>query len=225
MNGLKIRPGAISSVCFIRITKYLNNIILKLQGELYMNIADNILKYHLKNVYFICGTACGGKTTISRALAEKYGFVLYDMDTRYPENDLIADNVNQPAMTTKFPSWEYYFNRPYKEYGEWLKNSMNEQIPMALIELIKLSQNQKVVADIHLSVDTASRISDFNRVVFLIARPELISKDYYKRPDHRDLYDCIMSLSDPEKSFENCSKTLEYCNGSIYNEAKNSELF
>ena len=42
-----------------------------------MNIQDNILKHYLKNVYFVCGTACGGKSTLSRALAEKHGhFVL-----------------------------------------------------------------------------------------------------------------------------------------------------
>lgn len=39
-----------------------------------MKIENNIIKHHLKNVYFIGGTACGGKTTISKVLAEKYGF-------------------------------------------------------------------------------------------------------------------------------------------------------
>ena len=39
-----------------------------------MIFQDNVIKEYLKNVYFITGTPCGGKTTVSRALAEKYGF-------------------------------------------------------------------------------------------------------------------------------------------------------
>ena len=42
-----------------------------------MIFQDNIMKEYLKNVYFIRGTPCGGKTTLSCALAEKYGFELF----------------------------------------------------------------------------------------------------------------------------------------------------
>ena len=42
-----------------------------------MIFQDNVIKKYLKNVYFITGTPCGGKTTISRALAEKYGVDRY----------------------------------------------------------------------------------------------------------------------------------------------------
>lgn len=38
-----------------------------------MNIEDNILKSYLKNVIFISGLACGGKSTMAKALADKYG--------------------------------------------------------------------------------------------------------------------------------------------------------
>ena len=47
-----------------------------------MIFQDNVIKEYLKNVYFITGTPCGGKTTVSRALAEKYGFELFDVDER-----------------------------------------------------------------------------------------------------------------------------------------------
>ncbi len=51
-----------------------------------MKIEDNIIKHNLKNVLFICGTACAGKTTMSKLLAEKYNFYLYDMDKQYTEH-------------------------------------------------------------------------------------------------------------------------------------------
>ena len=37
-----------------------------------MNLQDNILKEYLKNVFFVTGTPCGGKTTVSKALGEKF---------------------------------------------------------------------------------------------------------------------------------------------------------
>ena len=47
------------------------------KGDFVMIFQDNIMKEYLKNVYFITGTPCGGKTTVSRALAEKYGFEFF----------------------------------------------------------------------------------------------------------------------------------------------------
>ena len=60
-----------------------------------MNIQDNILKQYLKNVYFVCGTACGGKSTLSRALAEKHSFLLYDADARFDEHIALSAPVAQ----------------------------------------------------------------------------------------------------------------------------------
>ncbi|MBP5605832.1 MAG: hypothetical protein J6X60_09875 [Ruminiclostridium sp.] len=38
-----------------------------------MKIANNIIRSHLKNVYFLCGGAYGGKTTIAKLPEEKHG--------------------------------------------------------------------------------------------------------------------------------------------------------
>lgn len=56
-----------------------------------MIFQDNVIKEYLKNVYFITGTPCGGKTTVSRALAEKYGFELFDVDERFDEHKKMSN--------------------------------------------------------------------------------------------------------------------------------------
>lgn len=43
------------------ITHILNKENLYLGGKNNMNIANNIIREHLKNVYFLCGGAYGGK--------------------------------------------------------------------------------------------------------------------------------------------------------------------
>lgn len=64
---------------------------------------DYLKKYkkeQFQNVYFVAGTATGGKTTVSKALAEKYGWLRYDADERFDgrfsrsENRTVKDVVN-----------------------------------------------------------------------------------------------------------------------------------
>ena len=40
-----------------------------------MKIENNILKYYLKNVYFITGTAYAGKSTTVKMLADRYDMI------------------------------------------------------------------------------------------------------------------------------------------------------
>ena len=41
-----------------------------------MKIENTILKYYLKNVCFITGTAYAGKSTMAKMLAERYDMIL-----------------------------------------------------------------------------------------------------------------------------------------------------
>lgn len=63
-----------------------------------MIFQDNVIKEYLKNVYFIAGTPCGGKTTISRALGDRYGIRVYDIDEQFPKHQQMSSSVYQPAM-------------------------------------------------------------------------------------------------------------------------------
>ena len=66
-----------------------------------MKLQDNVLKAYLKNVLFISGTPCGGKTTVSRRLAEKYGLLfvplqdlLLKVNEGAPEDYWLRDGVH-----------------------------------------------------------------------------------------------------------------------------------
>ena len=54
-----------------------------------MDYLDNYTKEDFKNVYFITGTATGGKTTISKLLAQKYNFVRYDVDEEFDRHKIL----------------------------------------------------------------------------------------------------------------------------------------
>lgn len=60
-----------------------------------MQIADNIIKHALSNVYFIWGS---GKTTTANALGQKHGFYVYHTDNSRSRHFKNAHPDYQPAM-------------------------------------------------------------------------------------------------------------------------------
>ncbi|MCL2815365.1 MAG: hypothetical protein FWD23_12260 [Oscillospiraceae bacterium] len=178
-----------------------------------MNIANNILKRSLQNVYFFVGTGCGGKTTMGRELSKKYGFVYFSDNWNEPnwkEWESIIDEKYQPYSHNggKAFSNEEYFGRSVEEFLADKKSKSSqaagmENIAFSIIEIIKLSQKNTVVADIWIEdFDFLLEISDYNRIACLLAPGELIIRDYYQRDDHMDFTKAIQSLENPEQKFE-----------------------
>ena len=78
-----------------------------------MNIANNILKHSLKNVYFLIGTACGGKTTMAREISKKHGFIHFNDNWNediFKVWESIIDEKYQPNSTQRREiKWEEHF--------------------------------------------------------------------------------------------------------------------
>ena len=196
-----------------------------------MNIAENILKHSLKNVYFLTGTACGGKTTMAKALVQKYGFIHYN-DNWHEDHfkvwqSIIDEKYQKNSFSRKRIDWEEYFSRPLEEFlsDKGDSHGSNEYLQFSIIELIKLSQHKKVVADIWAPISLIAEISDYNRIACLLAPGELIIRDYYTRDDHKDFTECIKSLKDPEKKFETQNELFKIQAIEMAKEAEKYGLF
>lgn len=190
-----------------------------------MNFKENVLKKYLKNVYFITGSPCGGKTTISRALAEKYGFELFDIDERFDEHQKLSDSVNQPAMNKQFSSADEFFGRSVEEYKRWLLASTREQLEFVLLDLIRISADKRVLCDCHLTVEQALMFSEPSRVVFLLKDPSNLVDEYRERWDHQGFNRYLNSASDVESAKKTVSTTLYELNIGHIEEVKNSPFF
>lgn len=190
-----------------------------------MNFQENVLKEYLKNVYFITGTPCGGKTTISRALAKKYGFELFDIDERFEEHQKISDSAHQPAMNKQFRNADEFFGRSVEEYKKWLIDNTREQLEFVLLDLIRASADKKILCDCHLTVEQALMFSDPSRVVFLIKDPSNLVDEYRERWDHQGFNQYLNSSSDVESAKKTVSTTLYELNVGHIEEVKNSLFF
>ena len=190
-----------------------------------MNFQENVLKEYLKNVYFITGTPCGGKTTISRALAEKYGFELFDIDERFDEHQKLSDPTHQPNMNKRFNNADEFFGRSVEEYKNWLRGNTREQLEFVLLDLIHASADKKVICDCHLTVEQALMFSEPSRVVFLVKDPTNLVDEYRERWDHQGFNQYLNSASDVESAKKTVSTTLYELNIDRIEEIKKSEFF
>ncbi len=190
-----------------------------------MLIQDNVIKEYLKNVLFVTGTACGGKSTLSRALAERHGLLLFDIDQRFDQHKHLSDPAFQPAMNKNFPDADAFFGRSVEEYRQWLLDNTREQMDFVLLDLIRLSQNRRVVCDCHLTLEQAGKLTEPDRIVFLLKELSNIIEDYCNRPDHQGFNRFINSASDPAKAKATCNETLRSLNADYYRDVKNSGYF
>ena len=174
-----------------------------------MNIAENVLKHGLRNVYFLAGTSCGGKTTMAREISKKYGFIHFH-DNHHEEHfriwQSICNEKYQPFATKQnqmtWADLEAHFSRPVEEF---IADDIiiTEYVQFVIIELIKLSQNMKVISDSSwIPLDLLSEISEYNKIACLLAPAELIIRDFYRRDDHKDFLERIMTLKEPEKKLK-----------------------
>lgn len=190
-----------------------------------MIFQDNIIKQYLKNVYFIAGTPCGGKTTVSRALAKKYGIMVYDIDERFDGHQAMSDPVSQPAMNRNFRDADEFFGRSVEEYKAWLLKNTREQLDFVLLDLMRLSQNQKVLCDCHLTLEQAATVTDPSHIAFMIKKPVNLVEEYCNRPDHQGFSNFIHSATDFEAAKKTCNETLMSLNEKYYEDVKASGYF
>ena len=146
---------------------------------------------------------------MARELHKKHGFVHFNDNWNEPNHKVwesIIDEKYQPnAFKRQEIDWEEYFGRSVEEFlaDKNDNHGTAENLEFSILELVKLSQNNKVIADVWIEdIDFLLEISDRSRIACMLAPGELIIRDYYQREDHIDFTNCIKGLKDPEKKFE-----------------------
>lgn len=178
-----------------------------------MQIANNIIKEHLKNVYFLCGGAYGGKTTMAKLLEERHGFIRYRQGDHEDEYALIANPQEQPAMgLDRSADWHGYFARPPREYADWMRASLWEEAEFTIADLLSIPKDKKVIVDGIIPVELLKEISDYDHVFLLFAPDDMKRKHYFDRADKDEVYRFILSFPDGEELLKNVNEALNIDN-------------
>ena len=181
-----------------------------------MNLSNSILKYYLKNCYFINGTAYAGKSTMCAMLAERYHLVHCEENYHLDTILSIANPENQPNISyvnTK-PSWEHFVNRTPDEYEAWVDGNNLELAEFEVAELIRLSAEQKVIVDTNIPCELLWQISDYNHVAILLSPQSMSVERFFEREDEEKqfLLSVIRSCPDPEKTMDNFKQCIARVN-------------
>ena len=204
-----------------------------------MKIANNILKHSLQNVFFLTGTSLAGKTTMSKALAEKHNLVRFEenynakpfkmwesiCEERYQPNKIARDKRHNKQEQY---DWDAHFNRPVSEFmAEQSKPGLNDEFnEFVVIELIKLSQNNKVIADVCMPLELVVELSDYSRIACLLASPHLVTTaNYGSRDDHKNYLEWIMSLNEAEKKIAKQDEVFRASTEKIIEDVRKQKLF
>ncbi len=195
-----------------------------------MNIANNILKHYLKNVYFITGTAYAGKSTTVKMLADKFDMIFCGENYHSAVSDRVATPDLQPDICylNHLTDWKDFVTRSPEEYERWMLGVGREAAEFEVVELISISRDQKVIVDTNIPIDVLKEISDYNHVAVMLC-PQAMSVDrFFDRndPEKQFILDVIKTCDDPEAVMENYRRGLALINSQKhYDEFADSGFF
>ena len=181
-----------------------------------MNIETNLLRRLFENVYFITGTACAGKSTMVRMLAEKYDGVWCRENYTEARFDLI-DPQHQPNLCyfQAMSGRQEFVSRTPEQYEAWLYGCAAENQGLELIELIRRTEGgKKVFVDTQFSPEALHEISDWRHVAVMLADLAVSAARFFQREDAEKqfIYQKIMETEDPQATMANYRAVLERIN-------------
>jgi dephospho-CoA kinase len=195
-----------------------------------LKIENNIIKYYLKNVYFIIGTAYAGKSTTVKMLSERYDMIFCGENYHSAVSDIVATPEAQPDISyiNNLTDWKEFVTRTPEEYERWIYSVGKEAAEFEVVELIALSQNKKVIVDTNIPVDILKEIADYNHVAVMLSPQSMSVERFFDRedPDKQFLLSVIDSCEEPETVMKNYRQGLARINSQEhYDEYANSGFF
>lgn len=194
-----------------------------------MYIKENVIKHYLKNCYFINGTAYAGKSTTCKALAEKYDMVHCEENYNTSTIFSLVNKKDQPGLNyfnTK-ESWEAYIMRTPREVNHWFKRINKELMSFEIAELIRISQNRKVIVDTNIPLDVLQKIAEPHQIAVMLSPPEISETKFFDRedPEKQFILQQINQCKDPEFAYKNFLAGIRLSNEEAYNDFKKSNVF
>lgn len=175
------------------------------------------------SIYWLGGSTCAGKTTVSNVLSEKYNLKVYHCDEylgKHIEKSNAQDHPN--LCRAKNINWDDILNMPVTEYLNWIIGLFKEEYDMILQDLNELYDDQPILVEgTGLLPEIIDSDIEFNNAIWLVAR-----KDFYEKHqcNRKEFFERIMLCANPELALENYMSFDLAMGRHILNSAKNLGL-
>lgn len=195
-----------------------------------MKIDDSIIKYCLKNVMFITGTAYAGKSTMVEMLAEKYDLICCGENYHLRITDKVAVPNRFPNLCylQTMKDWQEFINRSPEDYEKWIYEIQWEVAEFEVAELMRLSKDKKVIVDTNIPLDILHRIADYHQVAVMLSPQTMSVEHFFERDDPEKVFikEQIMKAENPEKTMSSYLEGIARINSKEhYDEYASSGFF
>lgn len=157
----------------------------------------------LKNVYWMGGSPCAGKSTICERLAGEHDLLYYCVDSHYEEHLTRADAVRHPnTVRARTLTWNDAFLRPVPELLQYEIDYYHELIELIVDDLRKLPDDRPVIAEgaALLPELVAQYLADTRRGLWVVPTEAFQREHYAKRTW---IHGILAETRDPTQAFEN----------------------
>jgi hypothetical protein len=164
--------------------------------------ADRPDAYH--HIYWIGGSPCSGKSTISRLLAERHNSYLYSADEHFQDHVSQADPDQKPHLALlRSIIWDDVFMRPPDVLVEEVFKIYRQEWELILNDLADLPSDRPIIAEGNPFIpECVQTVLDHpDRAVWLVSSTDFQRQHYPSRGEW--VQGVLSECSDPERAFRN----------------------
>lgn len=164
---------------------------------------DEKLKAILANAYYVGGSPCSGKSTVTAYLAKKHSLTYYKIDDYEREHMDNLDPLEHPIMYKwSQMSWDEIWMRSVETQVEEEFQFYRERFGMILNDMNKFSKSDTLITEgAALIPELIHKLGvDRKKVIYMIPSKEFQIEYYSKRGFIAGI---LANCTEPEKAFEN----------------------
>lgn len=161
------------------------------------------IQQELAHVYWLGGSPCAGKSSITDALVAKYEWQLYHCDEAYEHHMSIITPEQQPIFSklSILSGDALWMRSPSQQISEEIQ-LYQEEFPLILTDLLALPKTAPVLVEGNALLPhlLAPLLTTSHQALWMVAVPEFQMKHYAQREWAQEI---VATCTHPEQAFAN----------------------
>ncbi len=160
-----------------------------------------------RELYWVIGGSCAGKSTVCRAISKEYGLAIYDVDKHvfedYPNRCTLESH---PALKTWFSApdpFVWLLGLSEGQFQDFNRASTAEYLDLISDDLAGDAPDKRTLVDGGISrAVVLAHVAPVNRIVCLNTTEAMSVRTWEESADRHLMKDLVFRLPDPEKAWK-----------------------
>jgi 2-phosphoglycerate kinase len=154
-------------------------------------------------VFWLGGSPCSGKTSITEILASRFDLDVYHVDAAFETHTQRLDPVHQPALTKWCESsWNQRWMQPIEVLVQEAIACYREHFALICEDILKVPKRKSLLVEgtALLPGSVASALTERSNAIWIVPSADFQRAHY---PEREWAWDIVSQCSDPELAFHN----------------------